>query len=301
MTGIGFRKKFEEAEPFYRAQGLEIATFLVNFATERGIPLADPNGHTGGIALIGWSLGGIHATALLAYLDELPQDTRSTLQKYLHTVLFHGETRCSKRSPQYHHTDSLPDASSVALGIPSLARHNNIGLWSLTDDRKRLDVFFDWATAHYVHKSVVSDDIDDLEFDKPSDIPRSLHELSYEQRAKYTDLNAFSTTGCDGKLLFCDPTAFALLTKRALFDKARAQKFPDVRVRFMSSGTTAGMLVWTVWIFRKYVENPPEGPYGSDAEKARDIKFVTQTEGNHFVFWEDPEKAIQQYSVVINL
>ncbi|KAH0830190.1 hypothetical protein J3R83DRAFT_1545 [Lanmaoa asiatica] len=283
LAGIGFGKKIEEAEPFYRAQGVEIATFLVNFATEQGIPFADPNSHTGGIAVIGWSLGGIHATALLAYLDDLPEDTRSTLQKYLHTVLFH-------------------DASAVALGIPNPERHN-IDLWFEADDRKRLDAFFDWATAHYTHKNVasVNDNLDDIEFNNPSAIPPSLHELSYEQRGQYTDLEAFSFAGCDGKLLFCDTTAFAALTKRAFFEKARAEKFPNVRVRYMSSGTSPGVLVWAVWVLRKYVENPPEALYGRDAEKARDIKFITQTEGNHFIFWEDPEKAIQQYSVAIDL
>ena len=47
---------------------------------------------SGGIALIGWSLGGIHVLALLAYLDEPPEDTQSTLLKYLHTILSHGGT-----------------------------------------------------------------------------------------------------------------------------------------------------------------------------------------------------------------
>ncbi|KAG8217138.1 hypothetical protein J3R82DRAFT_5196 [Butyriboletus roseoflavus] len=285
LTGIGSGKKIEDTEPFCRAQGVEIATFLVNFATEQGIPLADPDSRTGGIALIAWSLAGIHATALLAYIGEAPEDTQSTLQKYLHTILFH-------------------DASAHALGIPNtvVRRTGNIALvWSLSDDRKRLDAFFDFATAHYKHGSVASDNIDDLEFNNPSDIPPSLHELSYDERAKYTDLKAFSYTGCDGKLLFCDTTAFAALTKRALFDKARAEKLPNVRLRFMSGGTSSGALVWALWTLRKYAENSPKVLYGIDAEKARDIKFITQTEGNHFIFWEDPEKAIQQYGVAINL
>lgn len=204
-------------------------------------------------------------------------------------------------SSRHRTTHSPSDASAPALGIPNPPERHNINLWFLTDDRKRFDAFFDWATAHYVHKSVATDNIDDLEFNNPSDIPPSLHELSYEERAAYTDLEAFLYTGCDGKLLFCDATAFAVLTKRALFDKARAEKLPNVRVRFMSSGTSPGVLIWALWALRGYAENSPKAIYGSDAEKVRDIKFITQTEGNHFIFWEDPEKAIQQYSVAINL
>ncbi|KAF8437541.1 hypothetical protein L210DRAFT_3545979 [Boletus edulis BED1] len=284
LAGIGPQKKIDEAEPFFRAQGSEIAMFLVRFATDQCIPMANPSSpNTGGITLIGWSLGGIHVLALLAYLDELPEDTQSTLQKYLHTILSH-------------------DASAHALGIPNPSEHG-ISLWFEADDRKRFDGFFDGITAHFIHKSVTSENIDDLEFNNPSqEIPHSLCDLSYAQRAEYTDLRPFSYAGCDGKLLLCDLTAFAALTKRALFDKARAAKWPNVRVRYMSSGTSPGVLVWALWMLRKYAEKgPPPALYGSDAEKARDIKFIAQTEGNHFIFWEDPEKAIQQFSVAINL
>lgn len=127
LAGIGFGKKIEEAEPFYRAQGVEIATFLINFATEQGIPLADPNSPTGGIVLIGWSLGGVHATALLAYLDELPEDARSTLQKYLHTILFHGEIALQTftliSSRQFTLTPFRRDCSCIRHTLPGQTEH----------------------------------------------------------------------------------------------------------------------------------------------------------------------------------
>lgn len=67
LKGIGRGKKIEEVEAFYRAQGTEITTFLAKIATEHGIPLADPNCPPGGIVLIEWPLGTIHALAVLAY------------------------------------------------------------------------------------------------------------------------------------------------------------------------------------------------------------------------------------------
>ena len=195
----------------------------------------------------------------------------------------------------------LPDASGIALGIPNTPKHG-ISLWSETDVRKRFDAFFDLASAHYIHRSVTSEILDDLEFDNPSpDIPHSFDALSYTQRAGYTDIEAFSQDGCDGKLLFCDSTVFVVLTRRALFDKACAEKSPNVCVRFMSGGTSSGELVWALWMLRKYAENSPEVFYGRNAEKARDIQFITHTEGNYFIFWEDPEKAIQQFTAAISL
>ncbi|KAG9318037.1 hypothetical protein JVU11DRAFT_100 [Chiua virens] len=152
LEGIGFGKKYDEAEPFYRGQGIEIATFLTKFATQEGISPTDPNGSTGGIALIGWSLASIHVLTVLAYVDALAEDTRSTLQKYLHTGLFSCE-------PSHF---IFADASAVPLGIPNIKTHD-VGLWFEPDDRKRFDAFFEWATAHYVQKSVTSENIDDYQ------------------------------------------------------------------------------------------------------------------------------------------
>ena len=82
--------------------------FLAQFATAERIPLADPNNPAaGGIVLIGWSLGGIHVMALLAYFDELPEDTQETLRKYLHTILSHGETPFNVPSSTYKHLPTL--------------------------------------------------------------------------------------------------------------------------------------------------------------------------------------------------
>ena len=53
-------------------------------------------------------------------------------------------------------------------------------------------------------------------------------------------------------------------------------------------------------MLRKYLENPKEF-YGPDAEIVRDIKVSKQAEGNHFIFWEDPEKAIRQYIATTKL
>ena len=186
----------------------------------------------------------------------------------------------------------------LAIPIPSRQGKN---LWKTeSDDRKRLDAFYYWAAAHYIHKDVTSKNVEDLEFNDPSEIARSLSELSYEERQKYTSLSAFALSGCDGKLNLCHPTAFAEVIRRALFDKARAEIFPNVRVRYMSSGTSPGMFLWPVWVLGKHAENP-EPFCGPGAEKARDVKFVNQKEGNHFIFWENPEKAIQQYKGCINL
>ena len=198
----------------------------------------------------------------------------------------------------YMHNTIL-DPSPTAFGI-SNPDIDDVSPWPGTNDRERFDALFDWVTAHFIHKNVTSGNIDDLEFNNPSDIPHSFHELSYEQRTKYTNLEASTSTGCGGKLLLCDITAFAALAKRALFDKACAETFPNVRVRYMSGGTSAGIFIWVLWVLKKYAGNPRTW-YGQDAEKVRDINIIHHAEGNHCSFWDEPERTIQHYIASINL
>ena len=70
-----------------------------------------------------------------------------------------------------------------------------------------------------------------------------------------TSLSALALSGCDGKLNLRHPTASAEVIRRALFDKARVEIFPNVRVRYMSSGTSPGMFLWPVWVLGKHAEN----------------------------------------------
>ncbi|KAG0700746.1 hypothetical protein DFH29DRAFT_930661, partial [Suillus ampliporus] len=222
----------EGQEGFLRSQAVEIATSLSRIS--------------GGIALIGWSLGSLHTHAVVAYLDDLPSDILSDLGEYLHTMVSHVSTYGSKR-----------------------------------DVKVKFNLFCEWTTAYYLHKS----------FNKFSDNTHAMHELSSEELAELTSVETFG--GSDTLLL--------TMTRRAIFNTALARRFlPNLRVRYMSGGASSGALVWTLYELRKCLADP-EPMYGPDAEKARDVKVKFHTEGNHFVFWDEPQVALEQYITTINL
>ncbi|KAG1754477.1 hypothetical protein EDB19DRAFT_1626355 [Suillus lakei] len=267
----------EGQEGFLRSQAVDIATFLVMFAREQHIPLAE--GTSGGIALVGWSLGSLHTHAVVAYLDALPSNILSDLGKYVHTMVSH-------------------DVSGVFIGIPRPPGYS-MDLWFETDVEKRFNLFCEWSMAHYPHKNVTSGSIDDLEFYKFSDKPHSMHELSPEELAEFTSAKNFG--GSDTLLLRIQPDVFKAMTRRAIFNMTLAEKFlPNLHVRYMCGGESHGALVWVSHELRKCWTDPKPF-YGPDAEKARDVKFKFQTEGNHFVFWDEPEVALEQYVATINL
>ncbi|KAG1739908.1 uncharacterized protein EDB91DRAFT_1134421 [Suillus paluster] len=267
----------EGQEGFLRNQAVDIAIFLVTFAREQNIPPAQ--GTSGGIALIGWSLGSLFTHAVVAYLDALPSNIISDLERYLHTMLSH-------------------DASSTLLGLPYPQIHN-IDIWSETDIKSRFNIFREWVTAYFPHQSVTSGNIDDLEFNKFSDNTHTMHELSSKELAELTSIKTFG--GSDMLIARSQQDVFKTLARRAIFDTALAQKFlPNLRVRYMSGGASPGVLVWALYEIGKCLADP-KPVYGPDAKTARDVKLKFQTEGNHFVFWDEPQAALGQYIATINL
>ncbi|KAG2150283.1 uncharacterized protein EDB93DRAFT_1142546 [Suillus bovinus] len=267
----------EGQEGFLRSQAIDIATFLVVFAREQHIPLAEGIG--GGIALVGWSLGSLHTHAVVAHLDALPSNILSDLSKYLHTVICH-------------------DASGVFIGIPPPPSFS-MKLWSETDVEKRFKLFYEWVAGYFLHKNVTSGSIDDLEFYKSPDKAHSMNELSPEELAALTSAKTFSAS--DALLVSIQLDVFKAMTRRAIFDTALAEDFlPNLRVRYMCGGASPGVIVWALHELRKCLADP-KPIYGPDAEKARDVKFKFQTEGNHFIFWDEPEVALKQYIATINL
>jgi hypothetical protein len=195
--------------------------------------------------------------------------------------------------------DGAIDVSGVFIGIPNPPDFK-LGLWSETDVEKRFKLFSEWVAMHFSHKNVTSGSIDDLEFYKPLDnCAHSMHELSPEELAELTSAKIFGAS--DALLVSIQPDVFKATTRRAIFNTSLAKKFlPNLRVRYMCGGASPGGMVWVLHELRKCLADP-KPMYGLDAEKARDVKFKFQTEGNHFVFWDEPKVALEQYIATINL
>lgn len=79
-------------EAFLSDRGLEIAYFLVRLIKEKAIPKIDKGGgESGGIVLLGWSLGAITTLAFLANMWSYPSEIQETLKSYLRAFLVYGK------------------------------------------------------------------------------------------------------------------------------------------------------------------------------------------------------------------
>ena len=65
--------------------------FIDKFIEAFHLPPISPDGSTGGIALMGWSLGCSVALSVVSHMDTYAQSVQTRLGAYLRTLILHGE------------------------------------------------------------------------------------------------------------------------------------------------------------------------------------------------------------------
>ncbi|ESK97797.1 hypothetical protein Moror_17362 [Moniliophthora roreri MCA 2997] len=76
-------------EEFIRARGLELMTFMNVFIQKHDLPpISEVNGSkSGGVALLGWSLGNATTFSAIASISSAPEATRKRFSAYLRTLI----------------------------------------------------------------------------------------------------------------------------------------------------------------------------------------------------------------------
>ncbi|KIJ64790.1 hypothetical protein HYDPIDRAFT_111394 [Hydnomerulius pinastri MD-312] len=268
--------KRDTQEEGLKLEGLQLAKFLINFASSQSIPKINRERKSGGIILIGWSLGASPLHSLLAYLDKLEDHQLDTLQKYLYAVVSH-------------------DTSTIAHGIPNPIQHKG---WS-GDCDERFRQFRAWVTGYYTHPDSNSPDIKDhFEYDTPDpNLPASLHDVPEADFNNMTSIDMFA--GPDLYRLLLDPALLQRLTRWAIFDSTRAQNLPNLKVRYICGKQTPGQLIYAMHKLEEAMKKDPSQLFGEGATKAREAKFTYLEEGNHFFFVDKPEWALEQYMACV--
>ncbi|KIK27223.1 hypothetical protein PISMIDRAFT_22191 [Pisolithus microcarpus 441] len=199
----------EDHKAYLRLAGLQIVRFLLTFAASQSIPRYSKEQKTGGVILLGWSIGGAYSNAALANLDALATEEFRDLESYLHTVIYY-------------------DMSLVATGLQSPRPYQSF-LFAPTVE-ERWEIFKQWISSFFAHPNVYSHDSSDLELVHPrQDKPGSLHGLTDEEVAEMTAPQMYATH--DAATLVIKVEVFADLVRRALFDKQYASQYlPDLKV-----------------------------------------------------------------------
>ncbi len=83
----------EQKAAFLKARGVEIGTFIDLFVERNKVPPISADGHTGGFALLGWSLGNAIALSAVANVDSLPSAAQARWASGMRALILHGASQ----------------------------------------------------------------------------------------------------------------------------------------------------------------------------------------------------------------
>ncbi|KAL5488023.1 hypothetical protein ACEPAI_6131 [Sanghuangporus weigelae] len=284
----------EAKEQFMRTRGLEIARFLVWLVKELNIPPASEDGKSGGIALLGWSLGNITTMAFLGNLSSYAEDITETLEPYLRTFFIYDlPNNCLgySRPEGYYHP--LEDTS--------------------IHERIRGIQFGKWVSSYYEHpaytagpdsyaqnhtKSVFprgSRSIDALQLRAPKKAARpcTLDKLSPRDLLSCVDIAP--GTRSEWAMWRLPPSVLHAQKSKALISEYdtgandnSSQPLAKLQIRVLCGLASLWVVQWETWAFEEeYLKWRDEG------KEVRSVKFIPVEEANHFMHWDDPETFLK--------
>ncbi|KAJ7824851.1 Alpha/Beta hydrolase protein [Mycena leptocephala] len=250
-----------ERASLLKQQGRDLAMFLDGLLSELSIP------QTGGIALIGWSMGTLFVLALIASIDTLPTATQERLSSFVHTVV-------------------MLQSPSLALGVPIpsgwLIPHTDPNI----APESRGFAFAKWVSSYFIHGDLSNHDIDSLTYTNTDPSKSATVEtLSPEDLFAMTD---FGPAEKYDNIIGLPPFAGAVFkqTNKALFDPTVRAVWSQTRFWTLYGSAEPWPIIYGAWFLEAQSHEM------NNAELAIEFKVIDGS--NHFLVWEDPEKAINE-------
>ncbi|KAF8589583.1 hypothetical protein K439DRAFT_1521297 [Ramaria rubella] len=251
-----------ERAAFVEQRGVEFALFLNQLIDELSLPPPTTDGKDGGIALMGWSLGNVVALAIVASISSFPGTVKARLQKYVRVFMIHS-------------------APGVALGLPKPQKYYNPTHDESIPESQRGDVFAHWASGYFSHGQLSERNLDSLAY-RDSDPSRkpTVARMSHEELVSVIDY----APGPRSELYFntrFEDTLFQQ-TSKVLFDFSTTSLWPRMTIWMVYGDSSAWMVVYSAWEIEKLTKDHGE----------RMVKLLPVEGENTFMFWDNPEKAL---------
>ncbi|KAL0566317.1 hypothetical protein V5O48_015701 [Marasmius crinis-equi] len=268
-------------QSFLDQHALFVGRFLRNLIQEENIPQISRDGKSGGIAVMGWSMGCVTAMTLFSNPDVFDEGLYDLLQNYVKGLVLYDPpeiafgydipTKVSDETSLYH-----PWSEPVSNATPA--------------EEYRTKFLF-WIASFYDHDlSTVSSEWQNLSgFDGRKRSERCLADpWSDEYLHKYADYGA---AGRSEPPMYSTSMKSAVrdMVNKALFDETLARSFfPQLRVAYMWASCSTWTCLWT-WkeIERLNKECTDKGM------AVRPIKFLKIENANHFAHLVDPPRFLE--------
>ncbi|KAF9801423.1 hypothetical protein IEO21_10112 [Rhodonia placenta] len=209
----------DERADFVRARGLEIATFVDRFIENQGVPPISEDGKSGGIALLGWSLGSAFVLSTISCCDTWPTELQSRLKTHLRALILQSKAW----SPQIDTTIQESD---------------------------RDPLFTQWITSYFHHGDLSKRDPNLLTYVVPATFRApSVFTMSDEQIAEIVYQPPASTSD----MLFMIRFSEQLLAshRKACFYENLRQLVPRMKIWALTGDSTASFSLPAFWALQE--------------------------------------------------
>ncbi|KAK7053745.1 AB hydrolase-1 domain-containing protein [Favolaschia claudopus] len=239
-------------------QGRDLAMFLDGLITHLHLP------QTGGMAILGWSMGCLFLMALVSCICTLPKATQERLSSFVHNIV-------------------MLQPPSLAFGIPTPPG------WLIpqTDPRiapeARGPAFAKWVSSYFIHGNLSSRNIDELTYDDTDpDKSSTIETLTPEEFLGMTD---FAPGDRYDNIVGLPPFAAPVFeqTQKALFNEAVRDAWRGTQFWNVYGDAEPWNIIYAAWFLEDLA-----------IKSAFQINFKVIHGINHFLVWENPEKALNE-------
>ncbi|SJL17092.1 uncharacterized protein ARMOST_20634 [Armillaria ostoyae] len=239
----------------------EIALFIDTVVQKFNLP---PISSGGGVALLGWSVGATFAPIVISNVDSLSEDVRRRLSEYMRSLILYE-----------------PPPPPSALGLPTRKQNWTFLLDTTVPENLRLPAFGQWCTSYFDHADIVGRDLDKLSWvlASPNHAPTFFNGMPVSIQRYGED------AATDLPFLFFFSKQILAAYRKAFFD---AGVFPSMKRAFVCGDKTCAFGIADLWA----VQDDEKVLRTADA---RAVKYRIIPGANHFVHWDDPEKALDVF------
>jgi len=252
---------------FLQRLGLEVANFLLWFAETHKIPTISDDGKSGGISVMGWSLGAVSPLALLGHPDVIPKESKQQLASYFRRVILYSASVLQRHSSMACF-EWLLDPAETCFGL-HFGHEDGIYPATLTD-------FPIFASTYFTHPDLTSRTGAGATTVDSNKSP-SFKNMTDEDVAVNFDMDASLKSDVPMCLLMLP--ALEKQTQAAFFDEKLTKEFlPAVRIVWLSCPQSQWALEWGKVIMERQFEE-----HARQKHDVRLIRFMEIKEANHFV------------------
>ncbi|KAK0432326.1 Alpha/Beta hydrolase protein [Armillaria borealis] len=247
-----------QQEAFVEARGHEIAIFIDTFVQKFNLP---PISGGGGVALLGWSLGAALASAAISSTGTLPEDTCKRLERYMRAVI-------------------LYEPGPITLGLPNPEQYWTFLRDPSVPENLRIAAFGQWCTSYFDHA-----DLSERHLDKLSWVLASSSRVPSFYNGMPAAIQCHGEAATDLPFLVGCYKQLLPAYRKAFFDP---KVFPTMRRSVLCGDKTCAFALAALWAVQ-------DDEKEQKAEGAKAIDYRILPGANHFIHWDEPEKALDAF------